>query len=137
MLLYQDRLVELKYEVTKDILSVKWPDLIKGTMAELNHSCQQLINTINHYDIKRLLVDSRSYQIDLDSQDYKDLIQKLGKAMAATRLEKIARLMSPKELGEQEEFAQTVYTEVVEEIKFTINTRNFESESEAVDWLKQ
>ncbi|MGV3541072.1 MAG: hypothetical protein ACO1OQ_14750 [Rufibacter sp.] len=137
MLLYQDGLVDLKYEVTKDILAFRWPTLQPDNLVELENACQKIIDTINHYDIKRLLVDSRSYAIEITDQKYKQIVSDLGKAMARTRLEKIARLTAAQGLGEQEQKAQAVYSEVVEEIRFQIPCKNFETEGAAMAWLKE
>ncbi len=52
MILHQDLLLELVYDVRTDILSVKWPDIKDVSVSELEYSFKKLLDTISHYDIK-------------------------------------------------------------------------------------
>lgn len=71
MILHQDLLLELVYDVRTDILSVKWPDIKDVSVSELEYSFQKLLDTISHYDIKRLLIDSSKSVVTLDDKIYK------------------------------------------------------------------
>lgn len=133
MLLHKDGLVELNYDVVQDILSFRWPDLSGMTMPEIDFSLKKLIDTLRHYDIKNLLVDSRQSKTDLSKDDHLALLLRFSEYLMSTRLQKMARLATS-DLS-RENVVDFAVEEAVNRIGITFVFRNFTDEASALKWL--
>lgn len=58
MVLFDNSLIKLDYDPATDILAVEYPDLHDFLLSEIKRSIDTLVDTVKHYDVKRLLLDS-------------------------------------------------------------------------------
>ncbi|WP_242919956.1 hypothetical protein [Pontibacter liquoris] len=135
MLLHKDGLIELHYEVASDILTVRWPDLTGASLSEVTYSFKMLTDTLKHYDIKRLLVDSRRNTVEVPEETYLNLMTKFTHELLATRLVKFARLKATDPVREKktEDATELVNSMIVIPIAF----KNFSDEESARRWLRE
>ncbi|MBC5774751.1 hypothetical protein H8S95_11810 [Pontibacter sp. KCTC 32443] len=134
MLLHKDGLIELNYDVVHDILKVNWPDLTGATMPEINYSLKKLIDTLRHFDIKRLMVDSRGSSVaDISREDHQAIIFNFAKKLMSTRLEKMARIET-KDNARETVVVQTA-EEAIHNLGIQYQFRNFSDELSAYKWL--
>ena len=133
MIIHQDGLLVLHYEPSTDILIVKWPDLLDVPSAVIEHSFSKLIQSINNYHITKLLLDSRGSRSNVPDAEYKPLALQLIIGLAATRLQKIARLISNDQVRETR--AKNYSQEVQNTMRFTFKSQEFEDQESALAWL--
>ena len=134
MLLHKDGLIELNYDVVSDVLKVKWPDLTGFTMPEINYSLTKLIDTLRHYDIKKLLVDSRTSSVaDVSQEEYHNVLFGFAKKLMTTRLEKMARIETA-DRSRENVVTQTA-DEAVNNLGIQYEFQNFTDEKTALRWL--
>lgn len=133
MILHQDDLLALNYDVRTDILNVRWPDIKDTPVADLEASFQKLLNAVNHYDVKKLLIDSSKSVVTMDDKIYKPLVFKLVFALNATRLEKMARVMSENDLRESRLKSYAAEMRYQETLRFA--AREFATQPLALAWL--
>ncbi|MFC6999007.1 hypothetical protein [Rufibacter roseus] len=134
MLLLKDSLVELHYDVTTDILSMKWPDLTGLTKSEIMHSLKKVIDTLKFYDIKKFLIDSRGNRIEVPVEDHRQVVHQFGVQLLTTRVEKLARIASNDMV--REDRTHKLVEEVNKEITFNMQFQEFDNEQAALAWLK-
>lgn len=133
MLLHRDGLIELNYEVTSDILSVKWPDMSNSSFSEIEHSINKLVETLKHYDIKKLLIDGRGTNLEVADEDHRALAHRFAQELQETRLQKLARLAS--ENKQLEKKSQEIGAKVQESIPLPFVIQTFSAEPDALRWL--
>ena len=133
MIIHQDSLMVLQYEPSTDILAVKCSDLIDVHPSVIEHSFSQLTQNINNYHITKLLLDSRSSKSNVPDEEYKPLAMKLILGLAATRLKKIARVISNDQAREAR--AKNYSQEVQTQMSFNFKSQEFEDQESALAWL--
>lgn len=133
MIIHQDTLLELIYDPASDILTVKWPNLVDVPAMVIQHSFAKLIDSINHYHISKLLLDSSGTVTNVPDAEYKPLAMKLTMDLAATRLQKIARVVSGD--PQRETRAKEYNQEFVSKIAFNFKSKEFNDKESALRWL--
>ena len=133
MILHKDGLIELHYDVKNDILSVKWPDITNFIKSEVQYSFKLLIDAIRHYDVKKLLIDSRHNVVEIPDPEYKSLMLQFSQDLVATRLQKVARIVSFD--ANRENKVRAVTEQIRPQLKMTLQSENFGTEAEALAWL--
>ena len=134
MILHKDSLIELNYDVATDVLRVHWPDLSGFTMPEINYSLKKLIDTLRHYDIKKLLIDSRTSSVaDITREEHHMVLLNFAKKLMTTRLEKLARIQT-KDNNRENMVAQTA-EEAINDLGIQYQFQNFSDETTALNWL--
>ncbi|PIQ21289.1 MAG: hypothetical protein COW65_09970 [Cytophagales bacterium CG18_big_fil_WC_8_21_14_2_50_42_9] len=133
MIIHTDSLMELVYEPKTDILSVKWPDLIDVPISVIQHSFSKLVDSINHYHITKLLLDSKSTVSNVSDEEYKPLAMKLVMSLGATSLKKIARIISEDQLRENR--AKTYSQELQSQMTLNFKSKEFDNKESALAWL--
>lgn len=119
--------------MTSDILTVKWPPMPKAN-SEVEYTFQKLLDTIKHYDIKRLLIDSRKSKTVTEDKVKQQLMQKLMMDFMATRLQKIARLTSEDLACEKK--SRELGNALAAKFPGKIANKNFQRQPETLAWLK-
>ena len=125
----------LDYEMETDILAVCWPSLTLASLPELQLAIQKLIDAVNHYDVKRLLIDSRKSVVSIPEEIYKPVIFGLIQTLTQTRLEKMARVLPEDALRESR--LRSYNEEMTRQNMFTFQTGEFATAREARQWLSQ
>jgi hypothetical protein len=133
MILYPDNLLALDYNIGTDTLTVKWPSLTTASVPELKVAIHKLIDAVNHYDVKRLLIDSSKSKVDIPEAVYKPIVFGLIQALAQTRLEKMARVLPEDEVREIR--LRTYHEEMTSQKMYTFQTSEFISQKVAQQWL--
>ncbi|WP_181305659.1 hypothetical protein [Rufibacter sp. XAAS-G3-1] len=130
MIIYQSGLITLDYDPATDILYIKWPDVQDFLVLEIRQALRILVDHIKSYDIKKLLIDSSQASLEIPGAEYKDVLKEFGQNLMQTRLEKMARLLTPNPTREDK------VEEARQELRFPIPLRTFTDKQEAVAWLK-
>jgi len=134
MLIHKDGLIELNYDVVNDILKVRWPDLTGLTMPEIDYSLSKLIDTLRHYNIKRLFIDSHTSSVaDISREEHHMVLLNFTKMLMTTRIEKMARIET-KDKNREDVVSQTA-EEAIHELGIQFQFRNFTDERSAINWL--
>lgn len=121
--------VKLDYDPAKDVLSVEWPDFNGYSVSEAVYILDIVVETVKGYDVKYLLTDTRNRMVGVPDSRYKEIILKFAKDLAATRLQKLARIVTESSLREKP------IREARQEALLTIPMRNFYSMEEALSWF--
>jgi hypothetical protein len=135
MLLHRDGLIELNYDPASDVLTMEWPDITSISSPELEFSFSKLEDAINHYDIKKLLIDSRFNKVQVLENAYSELIRNIHSKLQHTRLEKVARLGSLDEAREPK--AEQHARQLMKELNPRFAFKNFRDPNEALHWLRE
>ena len=134
MLLHKDGLIELNYDVATDVLFMQWPDVSGLTMPEIDFSLKKLIDTLRHYDIKHLFVDSRdSKMVGLTNEEHLNFLKRFTEHLMTTRLQKMARLATSD--IRRENIVDVAAEEAINSLGITFEFRNFSDEATAYNWL--
>jgi hypothetical protein len=136
MILHKDSLIELNYDVATDVLKVHWPDLTGFTMPEINYSLKKLIDTLRHYDIKKLLVDSRTSSIaDVTKDEHHLILLDFTRKLMTTRLERLARIQTND--NSREDLVLQTADEAIHDLGIQFQFQNFSDEATALSWLNE
>src|SRR5687768_7816818 len=100
MIIHRDNLLELTFDPKSDILSAKCFNLIDEPYTRIQQSLTELVDSINHYFVTKLLIDSKSTISNVPDKESLLLAMKLAKDLAATQLKKVARIASENDLTE-------------------------------------
>ena len=121
--------IKLNYDPAGDVLSVEWPDFRDYTVGAAAFSLDTVVETVKLYDVKYLLADTRKGVVDISEPEYKEIILKFAMGLAATRIQKIARVVTESTLREGP------IHEVTHHARLSIPVRNFYSINDALGWL--
>lgn len=130
MIIYQSGILTLDYDPATDILFVEWPDMQHVVLPEIKQALKVLVDHVRNHDIKRLLIDSSKANIDLDGDDYKELLKEFGMNIMSTRLQKLARVLTADKNRERQ------VEQAKQEIGLTVELKSFTDREEALNWLK-
>lgn len=126
------KLIKLDYNPSTDVLSVKWPDFNGFSLDESLETISVVLKTIRHYDVKRLLIDSRNTVVNISKEQYSEIAADFAKEMiTTTRLEKVARIQSIDVMREEQVKGMS------KNYQTPIAFKTFASEIEAVLWLNE
>ncbi|MBA9075437.1 MULTISPECIES: hypothetical protein [Rufibacter] len=131
MILYQSGFLTLDYDPATDILFVEWPDVHEFLVPEINQTLQILVDHLKSYDIKRLLVDASQAALEIPPQEYKEVLKEFGLNLMTTRLEKLARIITPNPAREHN------VEEAKQEVGLTLRLQTFPDKQEALLWLEE
>ncbi|MFC5272354.1 hypothetical protein [Adhaeribacter terreus] len=135
MILEPDSLLKLSYNTQTHILSITWPDLEGTPLAEIEDSLNKVARNINHFDIRKFLADHRSGFNKLEDPDYKKMLERYHRKLAATNLEKIARLIPDEPAWEY--LIKSYTRELEQKLNLPFKIRYFKDKTEALNWLKE
>jgi hypothetical protein len=135
MILEKDSLLDFNYDITTQILSVRYPDLTDIPIPQIKNSLEKLYRNVVNYDIKKLLLDLRNGLRGLTESQYRDLVNEFLKHLSQTRLEKIARILPENPAREYlvEHYSQILQQDIIIQFK----DQNFAGKTEALDWLME
>ncbi|WP_192820491.1 hypothetical protein [Rufibacter sp. LB8] len=130
MIIYHSGILTLDYDPATDIVFVEWPDIQEVVIPEVRQALLVLIENIKNYDIKRLLIDSSKTKLDLQGDEYKEILKEFGKNLMTTRLQKVARVLTKDRAREQQ------VEQARQEVNLSVELRTFLDRAEAETWLK-
>jgi hypothetical protein len=134
MIIYQDSLLVLDYDVSSDILYVKWPNLTETDIPDLKAAITELLNAVKHYDIKRLLIDSSKSRVDIADETYRPLVFSLVGQLKESRLRRMARVVPENTF--REVHLQNYNKQMQAQNLITFETGEFQNKEQAMAWLK-
>lgn len=131
MVLYDNSLVRLNYDPATDILDVDCPDFNPLMMTEVKEAFSVIVDTVKHYDVKKLLIDSSKATIDTSDHEHKAVLIKFARDLMSTRLQKLARV------GTRDILREKNVSEAREEALFSIAFQSFPEKAAALAWLNK
>ncbi|MCC9168804.1 hypothetical protein [Pontibacter harenae] len=134
MILFENSILRLDYSPSSDILEVGYPDLHDYLLVEIKHSIDILVDTVKHYDVKRVLLDSSRTSIEVNREESRMIAVYLATGMATTRVQKVARLQSPSAFVEHTAEANIDYITQTQSLPYQL--QNFTTKEMAIGWLK-
>ena len=128
-MLLASNLITLEYNPATNVLFIVWPNIHEYSLNKVKETIAEVLRTIRHYDVKRLLIDSRRTVMRIDNETYAGLLADFKKELLNTRIKKIARLESGYSAREYQ------FQEIVSLNKFPISFENFPDKKTALEWL--
>lgn len=125
-----NKLIKLEYDPTKDILFVEWPDFEYYSLSELHNILENIVDTIRHYDINYLMIDSRTTVVAIKEAEYNQIATKFAQELVKTRLKKVARLSTNDTNREKQVLS------IKEKTMFSVEFESFQTVDEALNWFK-
>ncbi|WP_147294299.1 hypothetical protein [Pontibacter diazotrophicus] len=133
MVLFDNSLIRLDYNPATDIMEVEYPDLHDYLLSEIKRSIDILLDTVNHYDVKRLLLDSTRTIISVGDKESREIATYLAAGLTKTRVQKVARVQSPSATVENTAQHNIRHISVSQKLPFEL--QNFSSKALALEWL--
>lgn len=133
MVLFNNSLIRLDYTPATDILAVEYPDLHDFLLADIKRSINTLVDTVKHYDVKRLMLDSTRTISSVSEEASKEIATYLAAGLMNTRVEKVARVQSGN--VNVENTALENMKHVRQSLSLPFALRNFAGRLEAEAWL--
>ncbi|WP_345159794.1 hypothetical protein [Pontibacter saemangeumensis] len=100
-------------------------------MADVKEAFNIIVDTVKHYDVKRLVIDSSKAVIDTSDKEHREVLVKFARDLMGTRLQKLARV------GTQDTLRETNVSKAKEDAAFSIAFQNFSDKAAAVAWLNK
>lgn len=133
MILFDNSLIRLDYDLATDILEVEYPDLHDYLLSDIKRSIDTLLDNIKNYDVKRLLLDSTRTIISVGDEESREISTYLAAGLTKTRVQKVARVQSPS--AAVENTAQHNIRHIQESRMLSFELQNFSSKALAMEWL--
>ena len=134
MILFENSIIKMDYSPATDILEVAYPDLHDFLLPEIKHSINILVDTVKHYDVKRVLLNSSNTTISVGPKESREIAVYLATGLATTRVQKLARLQSLSAAVEQT--AQNNISHIKASQLLPYQLQNFTDRTVAMEWLK-
>ena len=134
MILEEDSILNFRYNISTQILSISWPDLSNTPLPEIENSLQKLARNIKNFDIRKVMADHRFGYTSLDDDAYKKMIEDYHRSLADTHLEKLARIIPENPAWEY--FITNLSKELEEKLNLPFKVRFFTKKADALKWLK-
>lgn len=129
MNLFDSPIIRLDYTPATDILVADLSNQHEFYALEVREALHLIIQHVRHYDVTRLLMDSRKRILVMEEAEYAALMTDFTKALQTTRLQKLARLYTG--IPAREDLALSVSAQIIS--SYTLRT--FPNQEQAVAWL--
>jgi hypothetical protein len=129
MILFDSPVIRLEYIPATDILIADLSNQYEFYALEVRETLQLIVEHVRHYNVTRLLMDSRKRILAMEEAEYASLMTDFMKALQTTRLQRFARLSTG--IPAREDLAQVLNAQTI----FTFNFRTFPSNDKAIEWL--
>lgn len=130
MVIYKNGFLTLDYEPATDILSFEMPNVDDVVMPEMKRSLAVIVEHVRNYDVKRILLDARQTNIWVDEESYACIISEFYRNLMTTRVQKVARLVTPDSKREK------VVFNLLNNMPLLVEVQRFTEVGAALDWLK-
>ncbi|MDB5263473.1 MAG: hypothetical protein JWQ14_2756 [Adhaeribacter sp.] len=130
MILYNSPLIRLEYAPATDILTADLSASYEFYAMEVQEALNTIAKYIRHYDVKRLLMDSRKRIVQIENDRYAAIMSAFMQELETTRLQKLARLQTGN--TDRENLAKTMQAQFIR----TFQMKTFPEMDQALDWLK-
>jgi hypothetical protein len=129
VLVYENSLVTLTFAPETDTLTAEWSDQENYSLPEVKQTLEKLIEAINNYDVKNLLIDASKANLNLTNENYRAFVEYLETAFGKTHIQKLARVKTFDPLREEK-----IYT-IRQKVNLPYDFRDFKTKDEAIKWL--
>jgi hypothetical protein len=126
-----NKFLKLDYNPGSDVLFLEWPNMHDYTLSEVKYIIGEVVDAVKGYDVKHILADTRQSQVTIPMEDYALILQNLAMQLAATRLQKFARLQTTD--PEREAVSRDAAALVIGSIQYRV----FGTVDEAMAWLTE
>lgn len=133
MILFDNGFFHLDYDPATDTLFVTLPDMRQQELSKAEHCFAIMVEHVNHYHVRNLLLDSRQTVMEVGETECNQLIYWVSLQLKQTNLKKVARLVSS--TPELEARARKVQEQVVATPPARYLIKNFTSKEAALEWL--
>jgi hypothetical protein len=127
-------LVELRYYEEAAALYARWPNNDRFMPRDFQYTFTLLMDTIEKFKAKKLIIDSGSNYNNLSEADYRYISELLFSGLMYAGIEKVARIFSPF-AGIEENFKKH-NQQVRNEMGAGFELQNFAYLESALFWLK-
>lgn len=135
MVLYEDLTVKIELYPAGGIIYIEWFDQNVFRMSDFEFSFTLLMENLERYGVKKLLVQTSRTMIHLPDAEYISVIGLLQSGLAHSRVLKVAKLFVDK--SERDLRCKKYFKDMLNEMELEIGFRNFDTCGEALDWLKE
>jgi uncharacterized lipoprotein YddW (UPF0748 family) len=129
MIIFKNGFICLFYEPATDILSFEMPNVDSVVMPEMERSLNIIVEHTRNYDVKRILLDAKNTDIWVEEKEYACIIAAFYRNLAATRVQRIARIVKPASKREH------IVKKVLDAAMLPIQVQRFIDEVSAREWL--
>ena len=130
MILYNSPLIRLDYTPATDILTADLSATYEFYAMEVQEALSTIAKYIRHYDVKRLLMDSRKRIVQIENERYAIIMADFMQEIETTRLQKLARLRTGN--TDRENLAKAMQEQFITSFQM----KTFAEKEQALDWLK-
>lgn len=130
MILFESTLIRLDYSPATDILIADLSATYEFYLLEVQEALNTLVKNIRHYDVKRVLMDSRKRIVQIEEEKYAALMAAFMHELQTTRLQRLARLHTGNTV--RENLARTIQDQLIS----TFVMKTFMDKEQALAWLK-
>ncbi|MGV3587018.1 MAG: hypothetical protein ACO1OF_08465 [Adhaeribacter sp.] len=130
MILFNSPLIRLDYSPATDILVADLSASYEFYALEVQEALSTIAKYIRHYDVKKLLMDSRKRIIQIDNERYTAIMAEYIRELESTRLQKLARLHTGN--TDRENLARNMQEQVITAFEM----KTFTDLEHALTWLK-
>jgi hypothetical protein len=106
------------------------PDVDDVVMPEMKRSLAIIVEHVRSYDVKRVLLNARQTNIWVNEEGYASTISEFYQNLMATRVQKIARLVTPDSKREK------VILHLLNNMTLSVEVQRFTEVGAALEWLK-
>ncbi|TPE41078.1 hypothetical protein [Pontibacter mangrovi] len=133
MILFDNSIITISYDPVTDLLEAAYPDLHASHLSEITFYMDKLVETVKHYDIKRVLLNSSSTHVFVSGPASQQVAAYLAAGLAQTRVRRVARVSSPNEAVE--EIAQANLEYIRQALSLPFALKSFTDSKQATKWL--
>ena len=131
MIAYQNRLLFLTIIEDENILVVTWTDSVPYDAAELQGSIDKVIETINKFQIRKLLIDASEATMAMEDEPIRIVLVGFAQQLSKLGLEKLARIITADQTREAR--VQSIRDEVF----LPFQSYDISNREQALKWLKE
>ena len=131
MIAYQNRLLFLTIIEDEGILVVTWTDSVPYDAAELQASIDKVIETINKFEIRKLLIDASEATMAMDDETIRIALVGFAKQLGKTGVKKLARVIT------SDQTRETRVQSIREEVSLPFEIYDISNREQALKWLTQ
>src|SRR5688572_29080852 len=129
MVVYENSLITLTFAPETDTLLATWTNAELYSSFEVKQTLEKLIEALNNYNIKNLVIDARQGNVGMGDDEYRTIVIDFLNALSRTPVQKFARVMTSDPLREEK-----IYTIRQKEV-FPYEFEDFKTREDAFSWL--
>lgn len=130
-MIYQNRLITITYLEEVDILIVSWHTQEPYDAAELHQTIEKVIELINNYHCKKLLIDASEANFSIEDDAVNAALTDFAYKLRETSIRKLARIITADQSRERGVQA------IRDKISLPFHIYDISNREQALNWLKE